>query len=59
MCASLKIVNLPAGSKRARLGWAGLDQAGPGLAKQMMNGPGQKFNGPGQKYFVVLVYRCH
>jgi len=42
MCASFKIVNPPAGSERAGRG-PGVNrpcQARPGLAMQLMNGPG-------------------
>jgi len=52
MYASLKIVNLPAGSKWPDWGQMSTGLAGPGLAIQLINGPGWarpkiQWTGPG------------
>ena len=46
MCASLKIVNPPAGSKRARLGWAGPGRAGPSKTDDERTRPKIQWTGP-------------
>jgi len=62
MCASLKIVNSPAGSKRVNPRHQSAGQTEPSNIARLINGPSRKFNGPGQalkfRHMHTSSWRC-